>query len=82
MAEGKKYNLYAKEFTKLDAIIEKAGPFWAEENILESSAFSSLNPGFTFVLGMCPLVYFDVRSKPEPHCLWGSMVLDVYSVAC
>lgn len=50
VAEGKKYNLYAKEFTKLDAIIEKAGPFWAEENILESSAFSSLNPGFTFVL--------------------------------
>jgi|Transcript_73388 hypothetical protein len=49
--ESKNYKLYVDDFAKLDGIIQKAGPFWAEEPAMESATFSSLSPGFKFVLG-------------------------------
>lgn len=48
--ESKNFDLYINEFNKLDEIIAKVGPFWAEAKILESKEFNSLNPGFSFVL--------------------------------
>eukprot|EP01004_Peranema_trichophorum_P007407 NODE_6183_length_915_cov_40.125000_g5592_i0.p1 GENE.NODE_6183_length_915_cov_40.125000_g5592_i0~~NODE_6183_length_915_cov_40.125000_g5592_i0.p1 ORF type:complete len:263 (+),score=48.30 NODE_6183_length_915_cov_40.125000_g5592_i0:54-842(+) len=48
--EGKKYELYVNEFEKLEGIKKKLGPFWGEADILKDEAFSSLNPGFRFVL--------------------------------
>lgn len=49
--EGKNYKLYADEFNKLDETVSKIGPFWGEENFLESQDFRNFSAGFKFVLG-------------------------------